>query len=265
MNIFIQEMKMSFKTRLSWLVGLLVFIGLFMAMFPAMAKAAGTLQAVLDKFPAAFVTALGLANYDLGNILGYYGFLSVYILLFLAIFAMKMGMGIISEEIRVKASDFLLTKPVSRLAILSWKALCAFANITIVSLVFSVVTYFICLVMSSKGVDTKIYVLISLIFFLVQLFFMTFGMMMGSFLKKVKTLLPPVMGMVFGFYAIQFLSQSFPDAHLAYLTPFAYFDIAKIISTGMLDMQFLYLDLGVSIVFIALAFIKYIKKDMPSV
>lgn len=265
MNIFIQEMKMSFKTRVSWLFGLLLFTGLFIAMFSSLGKEAGLFKDILDKFPEAFVRALGLGNFDMGNILGYYGFLSIYIFLMVSIFAMKIGMGIISEEIRVKASDFLLSKPVSRFEVLSWKALCAFANIIIVSMLFSVITYIMCRIISGTRFDDRSFVLISLSFFLVQVFFVTFGMMMGAFFKKVKTVLPPVMGIVFGFYAIQFLSQSFPDSYLSYFTPFAYFNIQKILSSRALDMNYLLLDIGLSAVFTALAFAKYIKKDMPSI
>ena len=265
MNIFIQEMKMSFKTRLVWLVSLLLFVGLFMAMFPTMGKEAGLLKEILAKFPEAFVRALGLDNFDMSNILGYYGFISSYIFLIVSIFAMKIGMGIISEEIRVKASDFLLTKPVSRFEVLSWKALCAFANITTFSIIFSIVTYFMFRIISTASFDVRAFILISLSFFLVQLFFVTFGMMMGAFFKKVKAVLPPVMGIVFGFYAIQFLSQSFPDSYLSYFTPFAYFNITKILSSGVMDINYVLLNIGLSFVFTALAFAKYINKDMPSV
>lgn len=265
MNIFIQEMKMSFKSRLSWLIGLIAVLALFMSMFPAIQKESGMLNSILEKFPEALVKALGLASFDLGSILGFYGFLFIYLTVIGSIFAMKMGLGIISEEIRVKTSDFLLTKPVSRLTILSWKGLCALANIFIVSLVFCTIAFVVCRNIEGGSIDNKVFVLISLSFFLVQLFFVTFGMLMGSFSKKVKAVLPPSMGVVFGFYAIQFFSQSFPEAHLSYFTPFAYFDIVKIIGNKAFDMKYLLLDLALALIFTGLAFAKYIKKDMPSV
>ena len=69
---------------------------------------------MLDNFPPAIKAAMGIAVDSFKSPLGYYTFAFTYSLLFGAIQAMNLGIGIVSKEEREKTADFILTKPVSR-------------------------------------------------------------------------------------------------------------------------------------------------------
>jgi ABC-2 type transport system permease protein len=84
-------------------------------------------------------------------------------------------------------------------------------------------------------------------------------------MKKIKTVLPITMGIVFGFFVLQLLNQSLDDVKIAFLTPFAYFDATSIIKTGGLKSGFLAIDFALIFIFVALTYVVYNKKDVPSV
>lgn len=256
---------MGAKSFTYWTLGILAILVIFMLMFPAISQDAALIQQLLNNFPPEFSKALGLTNLDLSDALGYYGFLFTYILLIGSIYAMKSGVSVLSEEARVKTTDFLLVKPVSRNLIVSAKIISVLTNLVSQNFIYLFVAFIVLKLSSSNSFDFMVFILISLSLFLVQMFFVAFGLLLSVCIKRVKTVLPITLGVVFGFFVLQLLNQSLSDNKLAYITPFAYFDVPQIIKTSVYKPVFLVLDIVLIIIFTLLAYIIYNKKDMPSV
>ncbi len=265
MNIYLQELRMSVRSALYWTIGLLLTLFLFMMMFPTISKEAGLMQQVLSKFPPELMKAFGLSTLDFSTILGFYGFLFIYILLIGSIYAMKSGFSVLSEEIRTKTSDFLVTKPVSRLAIVTAKMMNVLTYIVIQNIIYIAGAFFIAHVVSDQAFNQKVFLLINVSLMFVQLFFVALGLFLSVMIRRIKTVLPITLGVVFGFFVLQLLNQTLGDAKLSYLTPFAYYDVSKIIKTTSYEPTYLIFNWVVIIIFIALTYIVYHKKDMPSV
>lgn len=265
MNIYIQELKMSVKSMVYWTIGMVAVLILYMSMFPSLSKEAATMQRVLSSFPPEIIKALGISAFDLSSLMGYYGYLFTYILLIASIYAMKSGISVLSEEVRAKTADFLLVKPISRIAIVNAKLMSVLTNILIQNIFYGIAAFIVLNIISEQSFDKNILMVINFSILMVQLFFIALGLLLSVLMKRIKTVLPITLGVVFGFFVLFLLYQSLTDSGLAYFTPFAYFDAAYIIKAGSYKSGFVALDITLIVIFTVLSYLIYNKKDMPSV
>lgn len=263
MNIFRQEFRTAVPSMLYWTAAMLFFVFLFMFMYPPISKDVSVIESILSNFPVELRRALGFTTLNLSQLLGFYGFIFVYVLLFGSIYAMKSGLSVLSEEMRTRTTDFLLAKPVSRSVIVSAKILSVLTHIIIQNILFMLISYIIVSAYQT-GFNTTAFALINLSLLQVQLFFVAAGLFLSVIIKRIKTVLPLTLGIVFGFFVIQMINQSLQDPKLAYITPFAYFDVAQIIQTVSYDASFQFTNWIIVLLLTALSYMIYLKKDMPS-
>lgn len=265
MNILKQELKMAYRSMLYWTLGMVILCMFFMMFFKSLSADAAVMNQIFENFPKEFLSALGISDLDMSTIQGYYGLVFNYVTLIGALFAMKLGLGVLSEEVRCKTSDFLVVKPIERKTIVTAKLLTILILILIQNIVYSLCSYVLAVSNSKDTIDTPLFFLINLTLLLVQLFFVGFGLFLSVIIKKIKTVLPLTMGVVFGFFILQMLNQTLNETTLTYLTPFAYFDMVTIINEQALNRTYVILDLALILIFITLTYVIYKRKDMPSV
>ena len=83
------------------------------------------------QFPPELRAAFGLDALDMATVLGFYGFVFLFVQLCLAIQAGNYGFGLVSIEESELTADFLLSKPVSRAQILTSKLLAALTSLLV--------------------------------------------------------------------------------------------------------------------------------------
>lgn len=265
MNILIQELKMGWKSLVIWCVSLIGVLFLYMLFYPSIASQIAEFQKVFNSFPIEFQRALGLNSLDFGGILSFYTFSLTYILLAGAVQAMNLGVSVLSAEVRDKTGDFLFVKPVSRRRIIAMKMLAVFIQIVITNAVFFVASWFIVSLISTSGFDVQLFVLLTVTLFFIQLFFASFGFFISGFLKRIKTVLPISMGVVFLFYILFLLNQTLKDVKLSYISPFSYFELSVISKNMSYDGPFVLLWTFFVALFVYLTFELFVKKDLPSI
>ncbi|MDR4888046.1 ABC transporter permease subunit [Fredinandcohnia sp. QZ13] len=265
MNVFFHEVRAYRKTTIIWTLSLVGVMALFMSMFPTIAKDIEEYQKVLDGFPDAMKQALGLQMETFGSVLGFYSYVFVYISLCGAIQAMNFGTAIVSKEVREKTADFLLTKPITRKAILTAKMIAAFTSILFTSLVFIVAAWLVVAVVATDDYSIKAFFLISLSLLLLQVIFLGIGIFLSVFLPKIKSVLSVSLGTVFAFFIIGMLSSTGGDELKRYLSPFKYFDSSYIMEHTSYEGAFLLAGLGIVLFATIASFFYYTKKDIHSV
>lgn len=265
MNIFKQELKMAYRSIFSWTLAMIGICWLFMTFFQSISADAELMNKVFSNFPKEFLNALGISDLDMSTIQGYYGLILNYVTLIGAIYAMKLGVGVLSEEVRCKTSDFLVVKPVERHTIVTAKLLTVLLLIVIQNVVYDLAAFGIANLYKKIEFETGLFFMINSTLLLVQLFFIGFGLLISVMIKKIKTVLPITMAVVFGFFVIQMLNETLDEKKLTYVTPFAYFDMSTIIKNQALDGTYVILDLVLIVLFVILTYIIYKRKDMPSV
>lgn len=264
MNIIKHELRLYFKSTLTWVISLIGVMFIFVAIFPAFKSSIGAMNAVLESFPEAVKKMLGLTNLDMSNVIGFFGFMFMYITLIGGIQAMNLGLSLLSNEQRDKTADFLIAKPVKRVNVVTAKLIAGLLNIIITNIVFYCAS-FIALMMLGENFDKFIHLLFIGSLLWIQLFFLCFGMFISVFMDKMKTVIPISMGVVFGFFVLNMLNESIESRPLSAFTPFAYFNSNAIYETSGYEPMWFALCIGLTVAFGLGAYIKYIKKDIPSV
>lgn len=265
MNILKHELRLYTKSTIIWASSLIFIVVFFAMIYPSFRGSAEAMNKILENFPEGIKNALGLSAMDLSEALGFYGFMFLYISLAGAIQAMNLGLSILSNELIDKTADFLLAKPIKRIKIVHMKFIAALINILVTNILFFMVANTALNIVSETEFSFKVFALLTLSLLLIQLFFLSLGMLVSAFMNKLKTIAPVSLGIVFGFFVINLLNESLVGAPLTAFTPFAYFATGKIYETAGYDTKWFVLNLVLIVVFTTGAYVKYIKKDMPSV
>ncbi len=265
-TIFFHEFRLRTRSVIIWSVSVAAIIFLFGSIFPGFATQAALVQNLMSRFPPALLEAFGMQNIDLSTVLGFYSFIFVFVQLCLAIQAGNYGFGLVSIEESELTADFLLTKPVSRLQVLTSKLLAALSSLTITNLVVWAVS-FITLAMFNGGrtyePGTLILLLVSIIIF--QLFFLGVGLVISLLVKRVRSVTPYSLGLGFGMYVLSAFSGFLADVKLEYITPFKHLDPASIVRTGGYNTPLLLLNLAVSLIAFGVSYWLYIRRDIHAV
>jgi ABC-2 type transport system permease protein len=265
-NIFIHEFRTRLKSVIIWSLSVAAMVLFFFSLFPAFADQAALMNGLLAKFPPALLEAFGMNRMDLSSVLGYYSFLLVFVQLCLAIQAGNYGFGLVSIEENELTADFLLTKPVSRIQVLTSKLLAALTSLVLTELVVWI-TSFVAILAFRGGRPYEISLLIQLMLSLVvfQLFFLAVGLVISLLVKRVRSVTPYSLGLGFGAYVINGFSGIFGDVKLEYITPFKHLDPAYFVQHGAFNLSLLLLNLAVTLVALTASYCLYNRRDIAAV
>lgn len=265
MNIYKYEFRKYLKSTTIWTFSIIALLFFYLALFPSFASEAEQFEKVIQQFPETFRKAFGLNQMSFSTIGGFYNFTFSYIVLIAGIFAMKLGVDIMSKEVREKTADFLLVKPVNRISIMLPKFLASLTHIILMNIVYIIFAIIAVELFKNNDYNKETFYLVTFSMFLIQLFLLSLGLLIGTIVKRLKSVLPISLGVVFGFYIIKLLNDTIEDSKLSFLTPFEYFDISYIAENISYSTSHLLFSILLSIVFVVASYIIYEKRDVPSV
>jgi ABC-2 type transport system permease protein len=265
-NVYIHEFRTRLKSVMIWSLSVSAMVLFYFSIFPAFADQAAVLNGLLAKFPPALLEAFGMNRMDLSTVIGFYSFVLVFVQLCLAIQAGNYGFGLVSIEESELTADFLLTKPVSRVQVLTSKLLAALTSLVLTDLVVWIAS--IVAILAFKGGRTYDFaVLVPLMLSLVifQLFFLAVGLVISLLVKRVRSVTPYSLGLGFGSFVINGFSGIFGDVKLEYITPFKHLDPAYFVQHGAFNTPLLLLNLAVTLVALAASYWLYMRRDIAAV
>ena len=265
-NIYIHEFRTRLKSVIIWSLSLTFLLVFYFSLFPVFADQAALMNEFLARYPQQLRAAFGMDNMDMSTVLGFYSFIFLFVQLCLAIQASNYGFGLVSIEESELTADFLLSKPVSRMQVLTSKLLAALTSLTITNLVVWVSSFAaISLFRGEHEYEpgTLILLLLSIVIF--QLFFLSVGLVISLLVKRVRSVTPYALGLGFGAYVLSAFSGIFKDVKLELITPFKHIDPAYIVLHGAYDTPLVLLNAAVTLVALAVSYWLYIRRDIPAV
>jgi ABC-2 type transport system permease protein len=265
MNIFFHELKAYRKSTMIWAISLMLIVVLFLSFYPSFAQDAEDFKKIMEGYPEAIRNALGFNLESFFTIVGFYCFPLSFITLCGAIQAMNLGTSIVSKEVREKTADFLLTKPVTRTTVLTAKLLAALVSIAITNIVYLAAASIMAFQVKTDDFSFKIFILLSLTMFFIQLIFLAVGIIISIIFSRNKSVLTVSLGTVFTFYFLGMFSTTSGEEAKRYLSPFKYFDTTYIIKHSGYEASFLIAGAVIIILAIAASYFVYTKKDIHAV
>ena len=265
MNIYKYELKANARSTILFMIGMLVFLIFYMTFYPSFASDTGNFMDMLKNYPEALQKALGVAFENITTLLGYYSFILVYVVLVGAVQSANLGLNSVSKEERDKTAEFLLVKPVSRMKILTAKRASILILVLFTIVVYNIGSYLILKLMVDKPFDLKTFFLLNSTLLIIQLVFIALGFFIGIFIKRMRTIMPVSLALVFGLFAIGAFAVNADDDKLRYLSPFKYYDYNYILANQSFEAGYLIFALILILVLLITSFIIYQKRDIESV
>ncbi len=265
MNIFKHEFKTKLPSVLTWSLSIAALIFLFMSLFSSFSANASLMDQMTESFPEELLIAFGMQDMDMSSVLGYFAILFVFCQICLAIQAANYGFGLVSIEESEWTADFLLSKPISRSRILTGKLLAA-----ILSLVLTEAFTWVCSILAvnlfRSGQDFQMSALVSLLssMSIFQLFFLTVGMLISLLVKRVRSVTPFSMGLVFGLYALNAFGSMIGEQSLEVISPFKHFTPNYIIRHAAWEMPLAMISVVCIVISIIASYLLYQKRNIAS-
>lgn len=261
MNIYLYELKANRKFAIAWLAAIIGIVLFLSAFYPMFYKDMNDFTKLINNLPSNVRLVLGMNTRTITTILGYYAFILTLLLIFASIEAMILGLSILSKEIRERTADFLLSKPVSRIKIVTSKILSSITLLVSSNIIYFISFYMILSAFSNKSFNIETYILLTLIVLFIQIIFFSLGIFLSVIMPKIKAILPISLGTAFGLYMLGIFSSE----NLRVLMPFKYFNITYILLKNSYELKYLYISMFIIIIFISLTYIIYKNKDIDAV
>ncbi|WP_019240987.1 MULTISPECIES: ABC transporter permease subunit [Bacillus] len=261
MNVLKYELKSHFKSTISWAITLGILGFIFIAIFPSYTKDVDALLDIVANYPPEVLKAFGLGSASIVTFNGFYSFCVVYLIFVGAIQALIFGTGVISKETARKTSDFLFTKPMNRMQILSEKLFSVFICIVLTNIVCVTATYFAA-ISFVDNIDWSAFFLLAGALFFTQVMFLSFGFFMGCCFRKIKS--PVTLGIGVGalFFALEMVANMYNDTALKFLSPMSYLNPNYIVEHHSYEISTFITGMILTMLFVALGFYLYKRKDI---
>jgi ABC-2 type transport system permease protein len=265
-NIFRQEFKMHLRSVITWSVGIALLLLLFISLFSSFAEQAEVLNEMMSNFPKQLLLAFGLNDVNLATVLGYFGFVFLFVQLCLAIQAANYGFSLVSTEEREWTADFLVAKPVKRSQILTSKLLAALSALITTDIVVWIISFAgIILFKGNRTYEPGRLLLLLLSIVPFQLFFLAVGLAVSLLVKRIRNVTPYAMALGFGMYVLSVFGDMLGKSILETLTPFKHFEPNYIVQHGAYDLPLVLISVSVIVIALVGSYLLYARRDIPAV
>jgi len=178
---------------------------------------------------------------------------------------MNYGLSTLSKESRERTADFLLVKPVSRAAIVTSKLLAVLTMLFATDVLYYLGASITANIVKTADYSVRLFFMVTLTLLFIQLIFFALGVFISVFFKKLNSVLPISLGVVFGLYILGAVLVTDKNDVARFISPFQYFNIPYIINNAGYELQYIITGAIIVAVTIAASYIIYVKKDIHAV
>ena len=267
-NLYRTELKRYRNSFIGWSISIIVFILLGMAFYPLLMQEDMLKQitAFLENpFMKNMMTAFGASIDIWTNVLGFYSTRNaMFIMLIGSFYSILLAGKILAREEQEKTAEFLLAKPVTRLEVVRSKLAVFLTYLILLNFVVLIIGFLSLEIFKGDSrYSLKAYFIHWFYALLLMLAFGAIGLFLSLLIKRGRPITNLSIGIIVGAYFIDILSRVTPSADkFGYLSPFKFVD-QGVLQPGyaLVGWRVMYF-VGVSLVFFALTFVLYKKKDI---
>lgn len=260
MAILKYEMRQLRSYTFWWALTLAVFIFIILPTYISMLADGATNMAALDGNP--IFDMLGVDVNVIGTPIGCYGFINAFLAIAGGINGMFLGLKAFTKETVQKTADYIYTKPYKRGAIFLSKLFSSFLSLSITGVCYFLGSTVGGFASVPGGFNMRTLVLLTGVFFLIQLYFVLFGAFIGTVYSKIRTPLLLSSGVVFMFYVLSAFASKIDSAFFKFITPFSYFGASNIINSGGYNAEFMLAYAILCAAFTVVGYVTFTKKDV---
>lgn len=262
--MFKRELKVNLKNFLIWTI---ILISLFMIVFliyPSIMNSENTkmLNEMMTMFPKEVLTAF---NMDISSIDTAFGWMKtegfVFVLLITSIYSGILGSNILLKEENDKTIEYLNMLPITRKNIVLTKVIVSVIYIILMVLILGIFNFIGLSLIEDFSKKEFILLSITPIFSSLVTFFLC--LFISTFTNKTKKMLGISLGIVFISYFFQIISEMSESVEfLKYFSIFTLADIRNVITKVTINPVMVIIAFILSGLFLTLTLIHYEKKEL---
>ena len=260
MTLIKHELKQGKTSFLIWTVSIGFLLAICVFLFP---EIKGQMDGISETFASmgSFTAAFGMDRLNFGTLIGFYAIECGNVLgLGGAFYASLCAVNILSKEEKDKTAEFLLSHPISRTRIITEKLIAVLIQITALNLIIYALSVG-SMTMIGEEIPWKEVNLLHLAYYLLQVELAGICFGVSAFLRKGSAGVG--LGIAAMMYFLNLIANIAEVAEfLKYITPFGYCEGADIVSNGSLDGTMVVIGMAMGITGIAVAYLRYSKKDI---
>lgn len=260
MTIVKHELRQGWKNLAIWTGAIGFFMVVCVLLFPQMkTQAEGMSEAFASM--GAFTAAFGMDRLNFGTLIGFYGVECGNVVgIGGGLFAAMIGVSSLSKEERDHTAEFLLTHPIRRSRVLTEKLTALLIQVLILNVLVFLLSL-ASIVVIGEDIPWREVCLMHLAFLLMQVELVCVCFGISAFLRRGSVGVG--LGLAIGTYFMNLLANLTEDLEpLKFLTPYSYAEAAEIVTEQCLDGEKIAIGMGFALVGVAVAYIKYTKKDI---
>lgn len=228
-NLFKMEFLRILRPTAFWCFFICFFIYIDMLFYKDMIDSGlyDDLIGVLDNpFFDGMIKGFGLTPDKLANPLGFYALRNTLVTMLIgSIYSVVTASSLIAQEEYDKTSEFLLSRPVSRLEIMNSKLLAFHVNLFLLNLIASIVGYVSLEIFKTTDYSLYSYFVLCVYSYLLTLIFSCIGLFVSLLVKRGRVFIGMIIGIVLGAYFLEIVSGVAESAEfLGWFSPFTYAD-----------------------------------------
>ena len=260
MTLFLHELRRNRLALIIWSAVIAWMLAICIVIYPEMESQMGEMSDMFAQM-GAFSDAFGMDQLNFGEFMGYFAIECGNTFgIGGAIFAAILGAASLAKEEKDGTVELLLTHPISRVRVLTQKLLAVLAQIGILNLAVAGVSSLAILVIGVDA-DPKKLTLLFVANLCLQIEIAAINFCISAFLKRGG--LGIGLGITFGAYFLNILANLTEDLEfIKYITPYGYTDGSQIVTDGALKLAPLLVGAGITALSVALAYARYLKKDI---
>ena len=182
-------------------------------------------------------------------------------LLITGIYSAILGSNIVLKEESDKTIEYLNSLPITRKTILSKKIICAL--IYIISMIVAIGVFNYIGLELSGDFDKKQYLMLSVTPLFVALPLFAINLFISTFLNKTKKTFGISLGIAFGSYLLQILSEmNEVTEFFKYFTVYTLADVRNVIVDVTINPIMVVISAAITIFFIIASYVRYEKKEL---
>ena len=262
--MFKKEFKFNLKSLIIWTTITLAIFLLVYLMYPTIMSSenAKMIDELVKIFPKEVLVAF---NMDIASMDSAYGWLKsegfVFVLLITGCYSGIMGSNILLKEENDKTIEYLHNLPIKRTTIVLNKVLVGLINITTLILVLGIFNYIGLTI--SGDFDQKQFILLSITPLLSSLVTFFICLFISTFTHKTKKTLGISLGIVLVSYILNTFSAMAKEVEfLKYASVFTLADIRNVILNSSINPIMIIISVVLSLIFLLLTIINYNKKEL---
>jgi len=261
-NLFFKEFKNNLKGTVITSLVVVLYTAFTFFIYASMKTIISQATDFYYTLPQSLRLFMNFSQWD--KVLGYYVTYFVYFVpIITGCYSIILGSKLLSKEEQNKTAEFLLSRPLSRIQIISSKLMAFFIHILGINLLAFFTAIFGIGIVSDWEFNLSSLIVLHTYGYLICLFFGFLGFFITVVMKRAKAITGIGIGIVLGTYLFDMMIRIFGKVQfLLYLSPFKYINLdAHSPNYGFEAWRLIYF-IGTSGLLIILSYLIYRRKDI---